>query len=359
MKTTAKIFILFLATNLITLMVPQKISAQVSISFQLFYDDLSPHGYWINNPEYGYVWVPKVSGAFIPYGTNGHWVFTNVGWTWVSDYSWGWAPFHYGRWFYDPYYGWIWVPGYDWGPGWVTWRVSEGYYGWAPIGPGISISIAYSNGYRLPYNQWIFVRDRDFGRPNIYNYYIPSSRNATIINNSKVINNIKRDNSTQVRYNAGPDRNDVRRRTGATLSPITLKERNRPGQSLNSRELGIYRPKVEKRRSAAKEPAPSKVMRLKDLKPAAQRNVRSQPQKENQQQRNDQPVRKQPTQEQRNAPVRQQAREQQVKEQQVKEQQFRQQQAKGQQMQQQTKEPQARQQQMREQRNDPHRSKEK
>ena len=49
--------------------------------------------------------------------------------------------FHYGRWFYDPYYGWLWVPGYDWSPAWVTWRGGGDYYGWAPIRPGISISI--------------------------------------------------------------------------------------------------------------------------------------------------------------------------------------------------------------------------
>ncbi|HEX9151326.1 MAG TPA: DUF6600 domain-containing protein, partial [Flavobacterium sp.] len=169
MKATAKFFIMLLAISSVILIVPQKAAAQVSISFQIFYDDLSPYGDWINTPEYGYAWVPDVSPAFIPYRTNGYWVFTNVGWTWVSNYSWGWAPFHYGRWYYDPYYGWIWVPGYEWGPGWVIWRRSAGYYGWAPIGPGISITIAYGSGYRLPYNYWTCVRDRDFGRTNIYN----------------------------------------------------------------------------------------------------------------------------------------------------------------------------------------------
>ena len=138
-----------------------------------------------------------VSDAFIPYRTNGYWVSTNIGWTWVSNYRWGWAPFHYGRWYYDSYYGWIWVPGYDWGPGWVTWRRAEGYYGWAPLAPGISITIAFSSGYRLPYNYWTYIRDRDFGRTNSYNYYVPLSNNRTIVNKSTVINNSYRDNSTQ------------------------------------------------------------------------------------------------------------------------------------------------------------------
>lgn len=145
MKVTYKTFLFFLFINLITLMAPQRTTAQISINFQFFYDNLSPYGNWVNNPDYGYVWIPNVSSNFTPYSTNGYWIYTNVGWTWVSNYSWGWAPFHYGRWFYDNYYGWVWVPDYEWDPGWVTWRRSQGYYGWAPIGPGISIEIAYSN----------------------------------------------------------------------------------------------------------------------------------------------------------------------------------------------------------------------
>ena len=40
--------------------VQNKTSAQVSVSvsFQTFYDELSPYGQWIDYPEYGYVWSP-------------------------------------------------------------------------------------------------------------------------------------------------------------------------------------------------------------------------------------------------------------------------------------------------------------
>jgi hypothetical protein len=124
LKPVIKFFILFIALHAFIWIAPQKASAQVSISFQIFYDNLSPYGNWVDNSDYGYVWVPRVSHGFTPYGTNGYWVFTYAGWTWVSNYSWGWAPFHYGRWFYDSYYGWVWVPDNELGPGWVTWRRS-------------------------------------------------------------------------------------------------------------------------------------------------------------------------------------------------------------------------------------------
>lgn len=114
-----------------------KASAQeVSVSYQTFYDDLSPYGEWIDNPDYGYVWHPDVND-FRPYSSGGHWVWTDeYGWMWASDYEWGWAPFHYGRWVADNYYGWMWVPGYEWSPAWVEWRTGGDYYGWAPLGTG-------------------------------------------------------------------------------------------------------------------------------------------------------------------------------------------------------------------------------
>jgi len=123
------------------------------VSFQLFYDQLSPYGQWVNDPNYGYVWIPDVGPNFQPYATNGYWTMTDYGNTWVSNYDWGWAPFHYGRWNYNDRYGWGWVPDYEWGPAWVNWRQSNDYYGWAPMGPGMSINVSVN----IPMNFWTFV----------------------------------------------------------------------------------------------------------------------------------------------------------------------------------------------------------
>ncbi len=90
---------------------------------------------------------------FQPYATNGNWMYTEAGWTWASDYNWGWAPFHYGRWFYENGYGWMWVPGSEWAPAWVSWSSGGDYYGWAPLGPSVSVNMALSN-YNPPSNYW-------------------------------------------------------------------------------------------------------------------------------------------------------------------------------------------------------------
>ena len=47
-----------------------------SVTYQTFYDDLSPYGDWIDYPEYGYVWHPRVTD-FRPYSTSRHWVWTD------------------------------------------------------------------------------------------------------------------------------------------------------------------------------------------------------------------------------------------------------------------------------------------
>ena len=257
-----------------TWMIPQKATAQdASVNFQVFYDDLSPYGTWVDNPEYGYVWVPNVAPGFTPYSTNGYWVLTDDGWTWVSNYSWGWAPFHYGRWYTDATYGPIWVPDNEWGPGWVTWRRSGDYYGWAPIGPGVSISMAYSSGYDVPANQWTFVRNRNFGRRDMNNYYVKHSDNDRYIHNSSVINNSRNDRSNHVMYNAGPERAEVEKSAGRKFTPVAIKASNKPGQTLGSTQLQIYRPQVQKNISAGKKPIPSKVATMKEVKPAAQRTA--------------------------------------------------------------------------------------
>src|SRR5690606_30432372 len=149
-----------------------------------------------------------------PYYTNGHWVMTEYGNTWVSDYPWGWAAFHYGRWVYSNFYGWLWIPDSQWGPAWVVWRQGGGYYGWAPMGPGMSINITFSN-YHLPHDYWTFVpyrylHSRSFGR-----YYAPR-RTRTILNRTRFVDNTHRDSRSRSGYFTGPRRSEIVQHTGRT-----------------------------------------------------------------------------------------------------------------------------------------------
>lgn len=224
-----------------------------SVSLQVFYDELSPYGRWIHDPVYGYVWVPDAGPDFWPYSTSGYWVFTDFGWTWVSHYPWGWAPFHYGRWYYDPFYGAVWVPGYEWGPAWVCWRHSGGYYGWAPLQPGISISVGYSN-YNPGPKYWRFVRQNHFGSTNISNYYETEGNNANIIRSSTVIRNTHVDNVRNTTYIAGPERGEVQKVTKTQVKPVSIEDNNRPGEKLSGGRLQLYRPHVQRDNSVKAAP---------------------------------------------------------------------------------------------------------
>ena len=273
-----KIFALLVALNTSAWMIPSAACAQqASMSFQIFYDQLSPYGMWVDYPNYGYVWIPNGDPGFSPYETAGHWVFTDDGWTWVSDYPWGWATFHYGRWDYDNVYGWFWVPDDKWGPAWVSWRSSPGYYGWAPLRPGISASMAFGSGYHEPNQRWIFVRDRDIARSDIGSHYINRTNNATIINSPMVIVNTRKDATRKATYIAGPNRDDVQKVTHTTVNSVTIRETNQPGSHLSNGELQVYRPQVQKTNGNGQAPVPSKVMKLNDVRPASERNAGNQP----------------------------------------------------------------------------------
>ncbi len=228
----------------------------VSINFQTFYDELSPYGDWIDYPDYGYSWRPRLGGDFRPYSSNGYWLYTDVGdWMWNSNYDWGWGPFHYGRWFYDPFYGWLWVPGYDWSPAWVAWRGGDDYYGWAPLRPGFSINIGIGR-YNPPYDYWTFAPSRYMSSRYIDRYYYPYQNNVTIINNTTIINNYgnrgyggRYDRAAQNRYYSnGPLRSDVERYTGRIQS-VRYQDASRPGRASLSRDaVNVYRPTVQRER---------------------------------------------------------------------------------------------------------------
>jgi hypothetical protein len=264
-----KIWIILAGIALFTGVLPplaQNARAQANVSFQVFYDQLSPFGTWVSYPDYGYVWVPGAGSGFRPYGTRGHWVYTEDGWTWVSDYSWGWATFHYGNWFYDDAYGWMWMPGYEWAPAWVTWGESGGNYCWAPVGPRIDIGVSYST-YRPPARYWNFCPRERITSVNVSNYYVRNVHNTTVINHITVINNVNRGNGRA--YLRGPQATNVERFTHRTVRPVAIHPAERPGAAaVRNGQLAIYRPNVQNNNNAAR---PTQVRELHALRPVNNR----------------------------------------------------------------------------------------
>ena len=277
MKTYFKVLSLLFVMLMVSCTSLRTVSAQQEdISFQVFYDELSPYGQWVDFQRFGYVWIPDAGADFVPYSTQGHWILTDDGWAWMSDYSWGWAPFHYGRWDYDQYYGWFWVPGNEWGPAWVSWRRADGYYGWAPLEPGISVAASFGRAYDSHNDHWMFVRDRDIDRTEINHYYISRTDQDRVVRYSSVINNTYVDNRRHTTYVTGPARTDFQKVSGRQVKPVTIQEYNKPGQNISNDHFQIYRPVVIKNTDQRNKPAPARITNLKDVKQPSERNKTNQ-----------------------------------------------------------------------------------
>jgi len=235
----------------------------IYVSYQDFYDDLSPYGVWVNDPVYGYVWAPDVDDDFRPYFTSGHWAMTEFGNTWVSDYPWGWACFHYGRWVYNDYYGWLWIPGNEWGPGWVVWRWGNSYCGWAPMYPGYAWSTGVMFG--CPDDWWIFMHPRYLYHPRYNNRWRADfihgpRRTRTIINNTTIVTHTYVHNSNT--YYGGPRRADVEQVTRKPVQVYQLQHAPSRGNArVENNIINIYRPtRVTQTNRDGARPVPQRVI---------------------------------------------------------------------------------------------------
>lgn len=211
---TMKHFYLLLCATLLAVAAPVSTArADVDVSIDFFFDNLSPHGDWIYADDYGYVFQPAVSQdpGWAPY-SDGYWAYTDAGWTWISNEDFGWATYHYGRWIRMSG-NWVWVPGYEWAPAWVSWRQADDHIGWAPLPPEARWSVS------VGFNQWTDSY-YDVG-PSYYNFVpfnlfarrtslrpviIDRSRNYTYIDRSVNITNISyRQNVVNNIFVGGPD----------------------------------------------------------------------------------------------------------------------------------------------------------
>jgi hypothetical protein len=219
-----------------------------SATYQDFYDDLSPYGQWIDDPQYGYVWLPDAGPDFRPYYTNGYWAMTEYGNTWISNYDWGWAPFHYGRWTYDGYYGWLWIPDTEWAPAWVSWRSNDSYYGWAPMGPGISINV---NLGMIPFDWWVFLSPNYFYDRSFHRYCNSDYRfRRNLYSRTNFINYTYVDNRTV--YYTGPRSKDYYQHTGRRPSMFSISNNRRAGATrVNGNRINMFRPSMQRVDNAA------------------------------------------------------------------------------------------------------------
>lgn len=185
-------------------------------TIDLFYTALEPHGEWLEVGQYGYVWQPNEASdpRWRPY-TDGRWVFSDYGWTWKSNEPFGWAVYHYGRWTRVKGLGWIWVPGTEWGPGWVSWRRSDRFVGWAPLPPDAwsrsGFNGAVDSYYDIGPSAYTFVPIQEIGQASYVGRVVEPAQNVTIVNQTVNVTNITYTNvqNNTVVFNGGPELAEV------------------------------------------------------------------------------------------------------------------------------------------------------
>ncbi|HZD90805.1 MAG TPA: DUF6600 domain-containing protein [Pseudolabrys sp.] len=123
---------------------------------------LADYGNFVTLPQYGDVWVPTVTPqGWHPYPPC-HWIYAkDVGWYFRDNTPWGAIVHHYGRWSHDAKIGWFWVPDANWSPGWVVWRNSDQWTGWAPMPPDLeaqNVSLGAFDEDKM----WIFMETPKF-----------------------------------------------------------------------------------------------------------------------------------------------------------------------------------------------------
>ena len=123
---------------------------------------LQQFGAFTQHVKYGEVWAPSATPENWHPFMACNWVNTKqFGWYYDDKTPWGNIVHHYGRWTHDPQSGWIWIPGMEFSPGWVVWRTSPQWIGWAPTPPDQDVetmqSDAFNNG-----GFWTFMETPHF-----------------------------------------------------------------------------------------------------------------------------------------------------------------------------------------------------
>lgn len=272
----------------------QQVVVAQPVTYNVFYESLSPYGNWVMIEPYGWCWQPSVvsvSPTWRPYCDGGQWLWTDNGWYWQSSYSWGWAPFHYGRWHRSSSIGWVWAPGTDWGPAWVSWRYNDAHCGWAPLPPechwsaGVGFSwhsrgSRVSIGFGIWDDCWYATSWNRFCDPGLPRWcvdrrdiprFVHNSRNAVGGDHSV---NIVGNNNTVIINNGIPadevqrrGRQEVRKYAVADAStPDRAAQRVNAASSAVRPEVAAFRPRVQAEPGANSAPPQSILARQESRK---------------------------------------------------------------------------------------------
>lgn len=284
----------------------------LAVDYTYFYNELSPHGEWIevsaadlgldlkNSQEQGsiwddligvrtayaqdvdfgmfFVWRPSPELAvtvsagepavYTPYN-NGQWLNTDAGWYFAAATPQEDLTCHYGRWILDPVLGWVWVPGRVWSPSWVEWRENDDYIAWAPVPPGIYIRDNAVSIMILNENRYTIVEKRHFIEPSVYKYkyHYVENKNKIMIKEMIKTDGVMIKNKTVI--NKGPEVYAIEKSTGKKIEQVKIKKTGKRDETgFSGSEISVFTPEFKKSKEVKNKPVskPEKPVSFKDAK---------------------------------------------------------------------------------------------
>ncbi|HEY3250155.1 MAG TPA: DUF6600 domain-containing protein [Ignavibacteria bacterium] len=259
-----------------------------SVDYKEFYDQLSPHGEWVQvkpeeiglqsktalsksnnsfslsnllgiknayaesdvNVDLVYVWKPSadlgvtmVAGeapVYRPY-SNGQWINTDAGWYFKAATPVEETVSHYGRWVNSPTAGWLWVPGRVWAPAWVDWKQNDTYVSWAPLPPSVYLVNGIMSTPVINENYYVIVERKYFLEPSLYKYntvyYNDGSR--ILVSEMTGTDGIVVVNNTII--NRGPDVNIIQTIYGRNIELVKIQQvRNFKDARYSDKDYYVY-----------------------------------------------------------------------------------------------------------------------
>jgi hypothetical protein len=275
----------------------------LTVDYKVFYDELAPHGEWIEvtgkelgldlkkgsgsganqnsnhrrislsqlfgindayaaDFEFGsfFVWKPSsdlaigvtagdaaVAPVYTPY-TNGQWVYSSYGWYFKAPTAHEEIVHHYGRWVHSPAIGWTWVPGRVWAPAWVEWREDDVNIAWSPIPPSVYIVAGEIPVLPVYEDSYVIVEKRYFVEPVVYNYIYSDKEYKKLLKSMRrpkgvvIVNNVI--------VNQGPAVLEIERYYGSNIGVVKVhKVDNIKDIQFTGTELNVFAPKFRKVKS--------------------------------------------------------------------------------------------------------------
>src|SRR5262245_48763066 len=148
---------------------------------------LEQYGTFQTHGKYGEVWVPTMTPqGWHPYAPC-NWVYTKHGWHYDDKSAWGQIVHHHGRWTHDGT-SWLWVPGKEYSPGWVVWKASQDWVGWAPTPPDQDMKTLDAQAFYSD-KMWIFMDAKKFGK-SCDGGIAPAAQVPVLIRDTKYIRDV-------------------------------------------------------------------------------------------------------------------------------------------------------------------------